>query len=332
LAEFEPLVQTLQQTRPFYDLLVRHLGRRPLVGVHPHWTKDTAAACDLAGGNWMSFQTFLGGLAPQMFEIGLPISYAAEGACVTLLTGDMIPNLGKSQTLEILSRGAYMDATALTALNEAGYGDLTGLRVVRSLARDCSEKFTDHPLNGDFADRARDCRQSFNHWPASVLEARVPAVETLSRLIDYEGRTVAPCTMAVFENQRGGRICVAGYFPWTFVHSLAKASQMKSVLRWLAKDQLAAYVASYHKMNLWVRAPEAGSIAVAVTNASFDAATNAVLMLRTDLRQIRVWDMDCRETRIDASGRDGPYQKFVLPRVGPWEMRLVVGGPPGSGS
>ena len=93
-----------------------------------------------------------------MFEIGLPVAYSPKGASVTLLTGDMIPNLSREQILEILSAGVYMDAGALTGLNESGYQELTGLTVERTVPFDCIERLTDHPLNGRFAGRERDGR------------------------------------------------------------------------------------------------------------------------------------------------------------------------------
>jgi hypothetical protein len=179
-------------------------------------------------------------------------------------------------------------------------------------------------LNGRFAGRKRDGRQSFNHWPAGVLVPRDSKAQTLSRLVDYNGQQVAPCTMAVFENKLGGRVCVAGYFPWTFLQNLSKSSQMKSVMRWLSKDRLVAYVASYHEINLWVREPEDGKVALAFTNSSFDPAVETALMLRTDRRQVHVFDMNCHETVIQATESDGCYQKFVIPEIGPWQMRLVV--------
>jgi len=99
---------------------------------------------------------------------------------------------------------------------------------------------------------------------------------------------------------------------------------MKAVFRWLSNDNLPAYIGSFHKTNLWVREPVDGKISLAFTNSSFDSAENVVLMLKTNHTNIRVYDMDCKETTIYSSGQDGSYQKFVVPEVGPWQMRLVV--------
>jgi hypothetical protein len=33
--------------------------------------------------------------------------------------------------------------------------------------------------------------------------------------------------------------------------------------------------------------------------------------------------MKCRETVIESSGNDGIYEKFVLPVINPWDMRMI---------
>ncbi|MFH1264171.1 MAG: hypothetical protein ABIK89_00480 [Planctomycetota bacterium] len=327
LDEFEPLVARIHQSRPFFDLLVRHLGRKRLTGIRPAWGKDSAATGDPAGGNWFVFSGFLQGLAPQMFEIGLPVAYGPEHAPVTLLSGDNVNAFSDEEVRKILASGVYMDAIALIVLNHRGYAELTGFEVERSIPVDCIEELTGHPLNGRFAGRQRDCRQSFNHRAADVLKPLDPKAETLARVVDYTDTEVAPCVMGTFENRLGGRICVAGYFPWEFLHNLSKSAQMKFLMRWLSKDQLPGYVASYHKINLWIREPEEGRVALALTNSSFDTAEDVVLSLRTDHRRIRVWGMDCKETSASSIESDGPYRKFVIPGIGPWQMRLVVTEP-----
>ena len=304
--------------------MVRHLGRTPLVGIAAAWNKDTAATSDPAGGNWSAVSGFLNGVGLRMFDIGLPAAFRAESEPVVLLSGDMVHAFSDEELRAMLAKGVYMDVPALTILNRRGLGDLTGFEVQRAVAFDGIEKFCKHPLNGRFAGRERDCRQSFNHWTAHVLRPRDEKAESLATLVDYVGDEQGPCVQGVFENRLGGRVCVAGYFPWTFLHGLAKSAQVKSIMRWLSRDQLPGYVASFHKMSLWIREPRDGQTALALSNDSFDAAENVVLMLRTDRERLRVFDMDAHQSVLSAAGSDGPYRKFVLPRVEPWEMRLLV--------
>jgi hypothetical protein len=47
-------------------------------------------------------------------------------------------------------------------------------------------------------------------------------------------------------------------------------------------------------------------------------------MLKTESKMMKVYDMACRETVIKSSGTDGPYQKFKIPYIEQWQMRLAI--------
>ena len=322
LDEFEPLVARLQESRPFFDLMAKSLGRSAITGVHTFWNKNSYVTGKLSDGNWTSSGNPL--VSHEFYDIGLPISYSDKNAPVTILGKDNIFALSKDEIKNLLTGGVYMDAETLQQLNDMGFGDLTGFEVIRAENIDRIEKFTAHPMNGIFSGRERDNRQSFWKSTAYTLKQTNQGAQALSGLTDYSGKEVSSCTTGIFENKLGGRICVAGYYPWTFMENLSKSSQMKSVFRWLSKDQLPGYIASFQKINLWIREPDNGKIALAFSNSSFDPAKDIVLMLKTGNKTIKVFDMECRETIIQSSGTDGPYQKFVIPEVEPWQIRLVV--------
>jgi hypothetical protein len=322
LDEFEPLVARIQRIRPFYDLLARHLGRMPPLGVFPAWNKESAL---VPGADWFnSWGVGYMGVASQLLEIGVPTAYAPKNANITLLLPQSVATMSKDEITNALSSGVYMDAETLDSLNKMGYQDLTGLSVERNEPIDCIEEYTAHPLNGAYVGRQRDARQSFWHGAGHVLKKVDPKAETLARLVDYTGKEKSATSLAIFENHLGGRICVCGYYPWSFLHNLSKTAQMKSVMRWLSRDRLPAYVASYHKVNLWARQPSEGQLAVALLNASFDPAEKLELVLLTSSDTIKVFDMDGKEQIVRASGHDGPYRHFTLPQIEPWSMRLVV--------
>ena len=322
LAEYEPLVALLHETRPFFDLMSKSLGRSAIPGVQTFWNTSSFITGKLNDGNWVDTGNPV--ISHELYDIGLPTCYSNKQAKVILLGKDNVFALSKENIKKLLSGGVYMDAETLQQLNDLGFGDLTGFEVVRSENIDRIEKFTNHPLNGEFAGRKRDNRQSFWKCQAFTLRNTNEKAQALSGLIDYTGKEVSSCTSGIFENKLGGRICVAGYYPWTFMENLSKSSQMKSVFRWLSKDSLPGYIASFQKINLWIREPQNGLIALALTNSSFDPAKEVILMLRTVKKTIRLYDMKCRETVIRSAGSDGPYQKFIIPEIDPWQAGLIL--------
>jgi hypothetical protein len=322
LDEYESLLAKLAQTRPFFDLMVRSLGRTPLSGIQTFWNKNSFSSNNVEEGDWLHSGNPV--VKHELYDIGLPATYSGKQASVVILGKDNIYALSRTEIESLLSGGIYMDAGTLQQLNKMGYGDLTGFEVVDSADADRIEEFTNHKLNGAFSGRERDDRQSFNHVPVYTLRKTSGKAEVLSGLIDYSGKETGACSMGVFENRLGGRICVEGYYPWTFMSNLSKSAQMKSVFRWLSKETLPGYISSFHKINIWIREPQNGRIALAFTNASFDPAENVVLMLKTTAKSVKVFDMECKETSVHSSGTDGPYQQFVIPHVDPWQMRLVI--------
>ncbi|MEX2565664.1 MAG: hypothetical protein WD431_06965 [Cyclobacteriaceae bacterium] len=322
LDEYEPLIAKLHEARPFFDLMSGFLGRSQLTGIHTFWNKDSFSTRNLEGGSWFNAGNPV--VSHEMYDIGLPASYSKESSPVVILAKDDIYVLSNQEIEKILSRGVYMDAETLQQLNDKGYGNLTGFEIVGSASADRIEKFTNHPLNGDFGGRERDNRQSFWKSMAYTLQETEKNAQALSGLIDYDNQKVGSCTMGIFENSLGGRICVAGYYPWTFHENLSKSTQLKSVFRWLSKDTLPGYVTSFHKVNIWIREPQDDKIALAYTNSSFDPAVDIELKLLTKSKFIRVYGINGDFITIESSEKDGPYETFEIPSVGPWQPGLIV--------
>lgn len=322
LDEYEPLIAKLHKSRPFFNLLAQKLGRSKINGVHTFWNKNSFSTSNIEEGDWFTSGNYIA--SHEIHNIGVPAAYSAEHAPVTILGKDNIYALSKEEITNILSKGVYMDAETLQQLNEAGFGKLTGFEVSEIHKADRIEKFTDHPLNKSYAGRTRNNRQSFYYEPAYTLRKSNNKAQALSSLIDYADKEIGACTMGVFENSLGGRICVSGYYPGIFMENLSKSSQIKSVFRWLSKEKLPGYISSFHKVHLWIREPQNEIVSLALTNSSFDPAENLTLMLKTTANSIKVYDMETEVTEVVSSGSDGSYKKFVIPHVDPWQMRLIV--------
>jgi len=325
--EYEELMATIQRHRRFYDLMVREGGRAGLQGLYSGWNCESYVTDGLDGDSWPRGTPWscAAGHAAELWESGLPAAYRQDAAAVTLLGGDRVMALSHEEIMTALAGGIYMDAPALERLNQRGYGEYTGFTVAGYQKSDCMEELLPHPFNGVFAGRCRDGRQSFTWWgvDAARLTVADPGAIPLARLIDYAGQEVANCCAGYFENRLGGRVIVAGYYPWTFLQSNVKTLQLRQWMRYLSKDTLPAYIATPHKIALWVKAPRPDHLTIALLNTCLDDAVNAELSLLTDKNEITVIDMDCRETLVCNSGGEGNYRRFVLPPITGWDMRWI---------
>ena len=72
-----------------------------------------------------------------------------------------------------------------------------------------------------------------------------------------------------------------------------------------------------------MRATGNDGVAMALSNSSFDAATDVELLVKTKKKHLRMVDMQMNVVRLESKGRDGNYQKFVIPRIEPWNMALI---------
>jgi len=313
------LIRQFAKQRPFYDALVSAQGRRPPLGIFTGWSIDGDAVKNLRADAGNLPPAF----ADEWFEIGLPPAYSPDSACVTMLGGLSPLAFDENTILDFLSQGVFLDGPALDALNDAGYGELTGWRTAGYDDADCIEVLNSHPLNAGQSGRMRDCRQSFWKSRCYRLEPTDEGAQPLALAVDYAGQTKADCCMGVFENKIGGRVCAAGYYPWTFVMSHAKATQCKSLMRWLAGDALPAYIASLHKIGLWAR-EDSDSKTLTLLNQSMDPAGGALLKVLTQKTRLKLLDKEMREQVAESIGADGPYRIFRLPEMPPWSVLLAV--------
>jgi hypothetical protein len=323
LDEYRPFLDAIAAGKPFLSALRESMGRSPAVGVWPAWNRDLFADHG-ATGDWLRHNESVAALRRMyvLGELGLPIAYGAQGARISVLSGPLPAAFSRPELERMLSGGVLLDAPAAHSLAQLGLGDATGVRIAGGIAQDMSEVLSDHPLNGRFAGWSRNCRQSF--WPETAcrLEAAAEGVEELAHLADYAGAGHGPC-MTAYRNPLGGRVVVAGYYPWTLIHNLAKSSQMKAVCQWLSRESLPVVVETYARVVVWARHDPQGRLVLVLLNASLDPAP--VLSLRVRARPAPVQHLTMSgEERTLAPAACGPdHVAVTLENVAPWSMHLL---------
>jgi hypothetical protein len=322
IEEYRPRFDAVRDRRRFYDRLVGTFERRPALGIWPAGTADHFAFRAPAG-DWFGDGGFHPTIATfrELSDIGLPLAYSRGGAAVVLLAGTSPREFSPDELTEILSGGVLMDGPALACLCEMGLGDLTGFRVAGTKQTDTQERFTNDPLNGRFRGYGRDCRPSF--WPQTtwLLDPLSRASRVLAEAIDFVPTRLGHC-MGVFENRLGGRVAVLGYYPWQSLQSLAKASQLKNLVRWISRGRLAC-VRSFHKVAIWHRSDALGRPAAALLNVSLDEARDVEVSLPRAVGTYAAIRSDgATQTLVPTViGRQGILR---LDRLAPWDMMLLA--------
>jgi len=324
LDEYESLMGRIAEGRPFLDLLVKNLSGKSPAGIGLAWNRDLFAAKNLTG-DWFDETGGLPGFcnADEIFKIGLPTAYKMDHANVIALSGHAVSVMDDGQIRNVLSRGVYMDGEALDLLNKRGFQELTGFVADNITNIDNIERLSEHSLNDGFAGRCRNGRQSFWPCPAYSLTPTSEKAEILAAGVDYNYQETAKCVAGVFENSLGGRICVAGYYPWEQLQYLFKTIQLKRIMRWLSKDTLGAYIESYHRITLWDRISDDDQHSTVLVNASLDPSKNVELLLRTESQRIKITDMYSCESEIQTISTNSRYRKVVIPTLQPWHIYLV---------
>jgi len=323
LEEYHPYLEAQLASRKFFDRAAATFGRRQNLGFWTGFTRDQAAAMN-PRDDWFKSYLYNADFPKfnELAETGLPMAYSPEGATLTILNGTSVLILPRPALMKALSGGAMIDGSALAELEAMGLGEYTGFRVCSTQELNTIEQLTHDPLNGRFAGYQRDCRPAFNPDVTYLLEP-LPGARPLAEVVDFKKTNLGVCS-GVYENSLGGRVAVLGYFAWSMIQSLAKSYQVKALFRWLSRDRFPAYIASYSSAALWVRPDAQGRLAIMLLNTSLSPAASMDLLALTGEARLAVAHMDGREEALSPAGKDGPYDRYTVPALNPWEMVLIT--------
>jgi hypothetical protein len=323
VSEYAALYDRIAGFRPFYEKLQAELGRSTAVGVWPAWNASSFITVN-ANGEWLGSP---GRMAlSEMYtlqEIGIPMAYDQAGARVTALAGNSVLAFSRDELQRIFSKGVLMDTAAWLVLRELGLEKWTGVAEVTPYDRDATEVLTADAINHDFGGWGRDCRQSFWAERAYGLKPAAAESKALARLVDYSERDLG-ASLVASTNELGGRVAVMGYFPWTQIHSTAKATQLKSVCAWLSNGTIPATVGSYAKVVVWCREGTRGKQATVVVNASLDPIARLELLVHGEGREYVHATGGGGERRVSAVGTKDGYTLVILDDLAPWSIHLLT--------
>lgn len=312
-------MKAIREMTPFYRKLSGTLRTSPSVGIHTGWLPHSQKACrnfiNGYGGEFADFST-------ELFSLGLPQAYDFDKAAVYLLKGDAPYAMDKCRISEMLSKGAYIDAEALDALWKLGYGEYTGFRPGRKIPVDAIEEYLPHPLNDGFEGGKRNCRQAFNKGISYEILPFADA-EALTMLADYNGNMLAGCSMGVYVNSLGGKICVSGYYPYTWISDTYKSCQLKRIFEYLSDNTMPGYVESSLRSCFSSRLISNGQYVWCVQNLNMEKMTNIKIRLMTFADKVTLVDMSNTEIILNAKTDSEKMKYIVAPELKPFNIYLI---------
>jgi hypothetical protein len=188
------------------------------------------------------------------------------------------------------------------------------------------ERFTDDELNGNAAGNVRDARIEF--WGdakgmGDVLEPIGENVRVLSVIEDYFCRPRG-AGMTAYVNELGGRVVVAGYAQWIFLHSVAKRLQLQNVADWISSNTMPVRIDETVPLLAVVRVADDNKYgAVMLLNAGMDLIPEATIHLRFKSGKAKLLRIGHDEVIIDVIPEEnGGVLK--LKNIEPWGLRVII--------
>jgi hypothetical protein len=130
--------------------------------------------------------------------------------------------------------------------------------------------------------------------------------------------------MTAYESSLGGRVVVAGYFPWSQLHNLAKSSQMKAVCDWLSRGRMPVVVDSFARIHVWARKPGPGKLACVVLNGSQEPLQTIRLRLRGRYSKLEWVTFENRRMSLKPAGGTADEVRVSTPPLAAWNIGLLV--------
>ncbi len=325
MEEYEPLFAGLTRERPLWEAYLQAADGLPAVGAWHAYADTLMANRAVRNGDWFAWgEPEYNVNAPlHLAEIGLPMTVARAGACLTLLTGRLAEIFPNDELRAMLAGGVLLDADALQVLWERGLGELTGVRVGRTIANGVRELFSDHPLNAGFAGDGRMI--SLAYFPAAVctLEPVAPGVEEVSRLVRIlDDATEEGMCVSSYENSLGGRVATMTYLPWVRHTTPHKRAQILRLADWVSRARLPLLIDHPCRLLPFVRS-DGRRLAAVLLNAAFDALEPLTLRLRA--QPDTLWLLTPEGEIALEARRAGAETHVTLPALPPWQAAVLVG-------
>ncbi len=320
-----PHLKAINKLVPFYKTLAEETKGLKPEGIHTDWTTYSQAAvgeCDYVHSSGDMFANY----ARELFSFGLPECYDLAKADVVMMKGQSAAVMSDEEIKNILSKGVYLNSSAIDYLHSRGFGENIGFTTAKQYPVDATECYTDHPINEGFFGGLRNCRQAFHGGDSFGFSMDSEKCEAVSKLIDYHDNVLTDCTCGIFVNELGGRVCAAGYYPHDWLSDSQKTTQLKRIFLWLSNGTLPSFVESFYRIRN-ITLTGNGKTCVTLFNTTNDCQENVTVAIRTNKNEAMLHTMYEGKKEMKADKTEilcgSEYKYFTVDKIEAYEGVII---------
>lgn len=317
-------IAVLEGLRPRLDAIVAAARQARPRGVWNGVGRETGARTPRLGTAWQDDFPWgwdRGFLGTDAQKAGFPVAYRAEDAEVTAPTALAVASMTEEELDRMFAGGVYLDQDAFVAALQRGREADIGFAEGKWIGDVAMEALTADPLNGRYEGLLRNARPTLPPYRRVLsIVPKAAGARTLARLVDATLDEIAPCVQGVYENARGGRVCVNGYTPWLKLGDVHSIVQLRTVMQWLSRERLAGVIEGDGRAALWVR----GENSAVVVNFGHDEEQGLSLDLQGEAWAHGIVAAGDKGAAVIRGERHGERTRYRLPKLAPWSVNVFA--------
>ena len=259
-------------------------------------------------------------LPGKIGPLGIALTADPKNASATLLSGKTLTALDENELKKVFSGNVYMDASALSALEELGLEKWAGVKVNPNHLPSKPCVMTDHPFNGAFASYSY---RGTDNITANTLIPLDNTVEWLGYRANVFGEGDF-CYISKYKNALGGKVIVNGYDAWEFPENPNNLYQFSSMAEWFdcpirlrfKNSNIVSRVQPYIRLN-------DKKAAVMLLNASFDTTNPFEIIIKGEMTKAVLITRDNEEINLDCY-RENNHLCVNIPTIDMWDIAFVL--------
>jgi len=257
----------------------------------------------------------------KLNELSIPTTPHLDHAVAAFVVGEEWNRLSSAEWEAILQLPILTDGRGLEILCARGVASRCGGHVHRVFTNGMSERFSVHPLNGDYAGYYRDVIMNYIFEGNAYELLPCADAEEISRLETVRHQPLG-CSFYLYENADGERFAADGYLMPSKMSGIPKRTQIVNVLDWLSEGKLPVVLDRPLKVVSIVTERPDGGTTIMLTNAYLDSTGSFTCTVRKNGQFSRLLP-DGRLVPLSCQHEMG-QTKISIENIEPWNYIIMT--------